>query len=305
MLLRRQRLRGGAGFCIYTARLMTAIGARKVISENIPGKGSDVHKVLSIASLDYLKSWKMGQGINKNELENIVERSINELGDLIQARNDTEIREIKGKAFNMLKNLVGILPEALRRLGIDYKLYDDLRFYTELELVDYRLHIWGGVPDLLIEHPGGEGKAIVVEWKSDEEAPRETEKYQAYIYAMLEAIRLGYGKTFSDIINAVVPDNIGDTKVLPIIIRPNYAYSDHPLYPISGRQSPKPASIEEIRNRLRRIVITSTYLTLLLMDIDALLYGGVEEYRDKRVVTTRDRCVAKRVDRSGNPHLYT
>ncbi|MGC8542903.1 MAG: hypothetical protein ACP5NQ_03080, partial [Vulcanisaeta sp.] len=196
----------------------------------------------------------------------------------------------------MLKNLVNILPEALRRLGINYNLYGGLRFYTELELVDYKLHIWG-VPDLLIEHPGTR-KAIVIEWKSDEEAPREVEKYQAYIYAMLEAIRLGHGETFNEIVNVIASDNINDTKILPIIIRPNCAYSDHPLYPISCNKNTKPASIEDIRDRLNRIIITSTYLTLLLMDIDALLYG-VEKHRDKRVITTREKCVAKRDGNDG------
>ena len=289
----------GAGFCIYAARLMTAIGARRItISENIPGKGSNVHKVLSIASLDYLNSWKNGQGVGEKALKSIVEKSIKELDDLIQVRNGNEIEEIKNKVINMLENLINILPDALRSLGINHKLYNDLRFYTELELVDYKIHVWG-VPDLIIEHPG-ERKAIVIEWKSDEEAPRETEKYQAYIYAMLEAIRLGYGETFNDIVNAIAPDNIGDTKVLPIIIRPNYAYSDHPLFPISGRQNTKSASIEELRDRLRRIVITSTYLTLLLMDVDSLLYGD-EKHRNKNVITTRNVCVVKRSDRNGNP----
>lgn len=280
----------GAGFCIYAARLTTAIGAKRVISENIPGKGNNVHKLLAVASLDVLDRWRRGGGVDANSLRDIIKNSISELDDILQIRNEVEKGELEKKAFNMLGNLVEILPQALRKLGIDHTQIKDLRYYTELELIDYTLHVWG-VPDLIIEHPTTR-KAIVVEWKSDEGSPTEAEKYQVYIYTVLEAIRLGLGETFDDVVNAIAPDDVANTRILPIIIRPNYAYSDHPLFPISGGRTYRPADVQTLRERLKRIVITSHYLTLLLMDIDSLLYG-VGQRRDSQVSTTQERCVAK------------
>lgn len=291
----------GAGFCVYAARLMTAIGAKMfVVSKDIPGKGSDVHKVLSIASLDYLNYWKsLGAKRPKPEdmqkvIEKVVESSVEELSDLLQSREGDRILEIKKTAARMLSNLSGLLPKALTRLKVNEQSYNDLRFYTELEMIDYKLHVWG-VPDLVIEHPKLR-KAIVVEWKSDERSPTAIEKYQAYIYAMLEAIRLGYGEKFDDLVDAIAPSDVSKTKVLPVIIRPNYVYSDHPLLPISGSNNPQPEKIEYLRDRLRRIVITSTYLTLLMMDIDSILFGTSEE---RGVIRTRDECVAFK--RNGEP----
>jgi len=277
----------GAGFCSFAARLMTAIGARRVISENIPGKGNNVHKLLSIASIKYLNEWKRRGSISEKALDEILDeiinQSIKELDDLLQVRDENDLKDIKDRARRMLKNLKAILPEALQRLGVTEG-YDNLRFYTENEMIDYRTHIWG-VPDLIIEHPRLR-KAVVIEWKSDEGSVTEVEKYQAYIYAMLEAIRLGYGETFYDLREAIAPsNNVEDTKVLPIIIRPNYAYSDHPLFHVAGRNI-EPIKIDELRKRIERIVTAATYLTFLIMDIDTLLYGSNKDY----VEPTRERC---------------
>ncbi|MFP3320037.1 MAG: PD-(D/E)XK nuclease family protein [Acidilobus sp.] len=287
----------GSGFCTFASRLMSvlgarALGARKVTSGNLPGKGSSVHKLLSIASIEYLNEWK--QGVTGSEvLQEVINESLSELGDLVQA-NDKEREEIVKKAQNMLLNLLRLLPEALRSLGIQPEDYGDLRFYAENEMIDYRLHIWG-VPDLIIEHPRLK-KAIIVEWKSDEKPPTEVEKHQAYIYAMLEAIRLGHGETFNDLIEAIAPSDVRNTKVLPIIIRPNNAYSDHPLFPIGTRESSSEELRKRIRERIEDIIVTAAFLTILLMDIDTLLYGlrsNAETTRKRYVTeTTRERCVA-------------
>ena len=281
----------GSGFCTFASRLMSALGARKVTSGNLPGKGSGVHKLLSIASIEYLNEWK--QGVTGPEvLKEVINESLSELGDLVQA-NDKEREEILKKAQNMLLNLLRLLPEALHSLGIQPEDYRDLRFYAENEMIDYRLHIWG-VPDLIIEHPKHK-KAIIVEWKSDEKTPTEVEKHQAYIYAMLEAIRLGHGETFNDLIEAIAPSDVRNTKVLPIIIRPNSAYSDHPLFPIGTRESSSEELRKRIRERIEDIIVTAAYLTILLMDIDTLLYGlrsNAETTRKRYVTeTTRERCV--------------
>ena len=274
----------GACSCSFAARLMVAIGAKKISNENLPGKGNNVHKLLSIASIKYLNEWRRGGNISENALDEIINQSIKELDDLLQVRDENDLNDIKNRAKRMLKNLVEILPKALQSLGVTYKDYDNLRFYAENEMIDYRSHIWG-VPDLIIEHPGLR-KAIIVEWKSDEGSVTEVEKHQAYIYAMLEAIRLGHGETSNDLIKTIAPDNVENTKVLPIIIRPNYAYSDHPLFPVAGK-NPKPASINELRERIERIIVAATYLTLLIMDIDTLRFGP----KVKDVEKTRDRCV--------------
>ena len=287
----------GACSCSFAARLMAAIGAKKISNENLPGKGNNVHKLLSIASIKYLNEWRSGGSVSKDTLLKIINESRDELEDLIQVRDDKDLNDMVNKVQRMLINLIKLLPEALRRIGIHPRDYEGLRFYAENEMIDYRLHIWG-VPDLIIEHPGLR-KAIIVEWKSDEGSPLETEKCQAYIYAMLEAIRLGYGETFNDLIEAIAPSNVENTKVLPIIIRPNYAYSDHPLFPVAGRDI-KPISIDELRERIRRIVVAATYLTLLIMDIDTLRFGS----KAKDVEKTRDRCVVTCINRPKPDYVF-
>jgi len=285
----------GSGFCSFASRLMSALGAKKIVSGNLPGKGSNVHKLLSIASIKYLNAWKQEKGsIDLEVLNKVISGSLSELEDLVQV-NEKEREEILKKAQNMLLNLLGLLPKALPLLGIQPEDYGDLRFYAENEMIDYRLHIWG-VPDLVIEHPRLK-KAIVVEWKTDERYPiTQVEKHQAYIYAMLEAIRLGHGETFNDLIEAIAPSDVSNTKVLPIIIRPDGAYSDHPLFPQGARKF----SIERLRKRIEDIIVAAAYLTILLMDIDTLLYGP-----RSKAETTRERCFATCKNRTYYIFRYT
>jgi len=285
----------GSGFCSFASRLVSVIGASNVIRGNLPGKGSSVHKLLSIASIGYLNAWK--QKITGPEvLKKVISDSLSKLEDLVQV-DDKEREEILKKAQNMLLNLLRLLPDALRSLGIQPEDYEDLRFYAENEMIDYRLHIWG-VPDLVIEHPRLK-KAIVVEWKTDEERPiAEAEKHQAYIYAMLEAIRLGHGETFNDLIEAIAPSDVRNTKVLPIIIRPNGAYSDHPLFP----QGAHKFSIERLRKRIENIVVAAAFLTILLMDIDTLLYGPRSK---SKIKTTREKCFVACKNRTYYIFRYT
>jgi hypothetical protein len=284
----------GSGFCTFASRLVSVIGARNVIRGNLPGKGSNVHKLLSIASIEYLNAWK--QKITGPEvLKEVINDSLSKLEDLVQV-DDGEQEEILTKAQNMLLNLLRLLPRALDSLGIRPEDYEDLRFYAENEMIDYRLHIWG-VPDLVIEHPRLK-KAIVVEWKSDEKPPTEAEKSQAYIYAMLEAIRLGHGETFNDLIEAIAPSDVRNAKVLPIIIRPNRVYSDHPLFP----QGAYKFSIERLRKRIEDIVVAAAFLTILLMDIDTLLYGPRSK---SKIKTTRERCFVACKNRTYYMFRYT
>jgi hypothetical protein len=276
----------GSGFCSFASRLMSALGARKVASGNLPGKGSNIHKLLSIASIKYLNAWKQ-RITGPDVLQGVISDSLSELEDLVQV-DDKEREEILTKAQKMLHNLLGLLPEALLSLGIRPEDHGDLRFYAENEMIDYRLHIWG-VPDLVIEHPGHK-KAIVVEWKTDERYPiTQVEKSQAYIYAMLEAIRLGHGETFNDLIEAIAPSDVRNTKVLPIIIRPNAAYSDHPLFPVGVHESSSKELQEKVRERIEKIVVAAAHLTILLMDVDTLLYGSKP---GSKAEATRERCVA-------------
>jgi len=289
----------GSGFCTFASRLVSVIGARNVIRGNLPGKGTSVHKLLSIASIKYLNAWK--QNITGPEvLKEVISDSLSKLEDLVQV-DDKEREEILKKAQNMLLNLQRLLPDALSSLGIQPEDHGDLRFYAENEMIDYRLHIWG-VPDLVIEHPRLK-KAIVVEWKTDEERPiTEAEKHQAYIYAMLEAIRLGHGETFNDLIEAIAPTDVRNAKVLPIIIRPNGAYSDH----LSSLRGARKFSIERLRKRIEDIVVAAAFLTILLMDIDTLLYGPIYEPRSKsKIKTTRERCFAACKNRTYYIFRYT
>jgi len=45
----------GAGFCSYFARMVEAIGVKESIPLRISGKGSEIHKILGIASIYVFK----------------------------------------------------------------------------------------------------------------------------------------------------------------------------------------------------------------------------------------------------------
>jgi hypothetical protein len=73
----------GSRFCSFASRLVSVIGASNVIRGNLPGKGSSVHKLLSIASIGYLNAWK--QKITGPEvLKKVINDSLSKLEDLVQ-----------------------------------------------------------------------------------------------------------------------------------------------------------------------------------------------------------------------------
>jgi len=249
-----------AGLCTYAARMMTTIGVKGLMREGIPGKGIDVHKLLALASIDFVERWKNRRDVDVRES---VSKAADELRDLI---NVEELERIKPTAISMLSIFRDVLNKAAQKLSLDVS---RLRAYPELELIDYNVHMWG-VSDLIIEDAGSK-KAVVVEWKSDERSPMEREKVQVYAYAILEALRLGYKNPF----DAIVPENPNDTKIYPVIIRPDGPYSDHPLLPIA--KTGVEANVEKVRERLFKIVVAAKYLTALLVDFGKLVYGDSKQ----------------------------
>lgn len=264
------------GFCVLKARLTTALGVREyIIRSTLPGKGLDVHKILALASIEYCNNWRMGSGgLNVNK---IVDKAISELTDsgLLSIPGEKLRSEVRDDAIKMLQNLANILPQALEKLNINNDEYRNIKCYAENQLIDYLTHIIG-TPDLIIEHPTHR-KALIIEWKTAGITPNNTEKAQAYTYAILEALRLGYNNDIDTLLNAIAPNNIKDTKVFPIIIRPNGPYSDHPLFPYPPNRV-NPRQVSDLRDYLKELIMASTFLVSLIADSAKL--NGYRSYGD-------------------------
>jgi len=252
--------------CTYAARLLSTLGVRaSLIRENIPGKGSDAHKVLALATLELAKRMR---SVNKDippKIEDILKTAIKKAEGYI----DEITKETYSDLLLMLHNFVKLYNNISNTINLG----DDVKFYVELQLLDYETHIWG-TPDVIIEDPNTR-KAVVIDWKTVGDTPNQREKYQLYAYAILEALRLGYKP--SEVFTAIAPDNLEQTNIYYAIIRPNGVYSDHPLMPLSVRSE---VDIGELRKRLRRVVDIAIYMTSLVVDFGTLCCGGELNYHD-------------------------
>jgi len=248
--------------CTYAARLMSTIGVRATIRENVPGKGSDEHKILALATL------KLARRIRERGVEDVDANLHQILNDAIK---DTEyyIDEVTDKTREDLLSILRNFIELYKDISIKMRLSNNVKFYAELQLLDYETHMWG-TPDVILEDPVNR-KAILIDWKTAGDTPTQREKYQIYAYAILEALRLGYKP--SEVFAAIAPDDLGQTKIYYAIIRPNNAYSDHPFHPLS---STRPLTAEELRNKLRHVIDIGLYMTSLVVDYGVLFYGKLK-----------------------------
>jgi len=261
--------------CSYAARLLSTLGIRAmIIRENIPGKGSDEHKVLALAMLELARKLK-----EKNlealsiDLQQIVDKAIHDAAGYVGEISG----DMRNNLLSMLKNFLKLYTEIYKKIGFS----NNIKIYVELQLLDYETHMWG-TPDVIIEDVANK-KAIVIDWKTTSESPIQREKYQIYAYAILEALRLGYKP--SEIFTAIAPEDIEQTKIYYAIIRPNGIYSDHPFHPISASKRQSSLTIEELRRRLRLVIDIALYMTSLVVDYGTLCCG------DNRVnYELREQC---------------
>jgi len=284
-----------AAFCRYLARLVEAYGVSTAYSGIIPGKGTISHKLLAIASyivFDYFPLKNAG-----TSLDAIVSRAINEAYDYLQdagvhssilpnsslirandamseihekliekARNEYEqrIREAMKISHTLLLQLLRNIKSITNYLGLRI---ESLNPITEMQFVDYSFHIIG-TPDLILEDEDIR-RAIVVEWKTYASTPTDWEMAQAYVYALLEARRLGYGGARIDsitelreFIEAFGSTNARKLAVYPIVVRPSKRgpgiYTTHSALAIGAKKVADPCAVLHI------LSVASLHLTALL-----------------------------------------
>jgi hypothetical protein len=228
----------GIGFCYYFARMVGGLGVTSLTyREGLPGKGSDIHKVMALAATDYCHDWREGK--LKGGVDNYVANAVEELkvAGLLDKHSDEDIEKIRSDAKKLLSHFALLLPTS----GMSG---NSIRCYPEMQLIDFKLKIWG-VPDLIIEDADNK-RALIIEWKTYTKTFEE-DIIQAYIYAMLEAMRLGYTSLdqLEDAITSSPP------KINAVIIRPNGPYT-------------KTYDKSKMRNLLRAIIVMAYHMTLLV-----------------------------------------
>lgn len=184
----------GAGYCSKYAYLneMIGVGAR-YMKETTRAVGGEIHKLLAIASI---KIFRDGKRIDEalKYAEGKLEKELN-----IRIENSD-----RDTAKDLLTSLMTQLDSIL---SIKSAGYMSMEAYPELQLMDYELHLRGYV-DLLLEHKNKDF-AVVVEWKTYESSPNNSEYAQLIAYSMLVAKRLKM-----DIKEALEQD-----KVIPLLIK--------------------------------------------------------------------------------------
>ncbi len=260
-LVRARSVAYGAGYCIFAARLAETMGAVVDLISTIPGKGILVHEILSVAlplifygDPEYRKYLFEGH-ITSDTAMYFVEKACEKLRDagIIQYSSieserlpDDAIERAKNEAAKMLHVLSAHMPMVTKTLGWDP---ERTRLYTELMLHSYRFHIVGTI-DAIIEDPVMR-KALVIEWKTGR-TPQNWEIYQTYVYALLEAERLGY----HDPVRAVGSEEY----VIPVVIRPEGQIRFYCLAE-SMRTTSRRMNVNEI---LDKIILASEHLTLTI-----------------------------------------
>ena len=272
-----------AGFCTYAARLVESVGVKDSYISLLPGKGVLVHKALALSAPlifnDYLKRNHV-PGLN--ELKEVVQYAIETIKCIEPYVHNLDEKDVINTTTSLLNVFINEISIASSKLSLELgKCYALAEHY----MIDFDLHI-AGTPDLIIECLKSRPRSIVIEWKTYGTTPHEWEKVQVYTYALLEARRLGYGTRkgvrtkvdFEGLFNAIATDDPKDVAVVPVIIRTNGSYSNHPAYPVAAHHV---LSVEELKELLTKIVVAAAHLTLLRTDY-VMLAGCSEEEFNKR-----------------------
>ncbi|BDB97444.1 PD-(D/E)XK nuclease family protein [Saccharolobus caldissimus] len=261
----------GVGYCIYKAKLQEFIGVRDFIVSNTPGKGTDIHKLLGLVSIEM---FNQNKPLSLSEMRELIEKAYDDNVDLFADRERKE--DYIALAYEMLSSLQNALVNKI--YPILNTSFNRLFPVVEQQFHDYEYHILG-VPDLILEDKENK-KAIVVEWKTYDEQVYDTEKAQVIAYSLLEARRLGYsGKDAVDAITGKWDDiqkTIKDVKVLPLIIRPGIGkgrkltLQPHPILFSNTKEK-----FIEFRKLVGKVIVVAGYLTLQL--VNPKVFGIDEE----------------------------
>ena len=245
------------GFCYFNARLTGGLGVTgTVLKEGLPGKGQDLHRIMALAATDYCNDWNVG---NIKKLDSYIEQAIGELesAGILEIQKDEELQTLRNESLSLLKHFASILPKIK-----DFFKLENIKCLPEVQIIDFETKIWG-VPDLIIED-ARQRKGIVVEWKSYTDI-READVVQSFIYSILEAMRLGY-TDLTSLENAIAPDDVSDTKVANLVIRPNGPYSKHIALGSILTSKINYYDQDYIRRLIKAIIVMAHHLTVLVTD---------------------------------------
>lgn len=279
-LVKARSVAVAAAQCVFMARLGETMGVRGFYHSVLPGKGEVVHLVLALAFPHALREHVGGgsvdyEGLVEEAFERLKSNGVLDVEKIDQSREDEVIEvsaELARAGVEFVEEAFSVLAgeeagEALARSHV----------LAEHHFMSYRLHVWG-VADVVVEDPVGR-YAAVIEWKSysPEEgrtAPvNKVDIAQAYVYAMLEAERLGLaGDGFESYVAAVLgerPDGRG-ARVIPGVVRPSPTgrasriYVKHPRLCIGGRRE---CGYDELESLMAGLVLAAEHLTLSVTDL--------------------------------------
>ncbi len=284
-LVKARSVATAAAQCAFMARLGETMGVRGFYHSVLPGKGEAVHLVLALVFPRALREHVRGGSVDYGGL---VEEAFNwlksggvlDVEKIDQSREDEIIRVSEELARAGVK-FVETVFQALLGNEAEEALARS-RVLAEHQLMSYRLHVWG-VADVVVEDPIGR-YAAVIEWKSYSPVEGRTAQVtkvdiaQAYVYAMLEAERLGLARdNFESYVSAVLgeePDGRG-ARIVPGVVRPSPTgrasriYVKHPRLCIGGRGSG--CEYRELRRLMAALVLAAEHLTLSVTDLKAHL----------------------------------
>ncbi|MEM4532377.1 MAG: hypothetical protein QXU89_01820 [Desulfurococcaceae archaeon] len=306
-LVRVRSVARAAGFCAFYGRMAEKMGVYEVLESNSIVKGRDVHRILSLASLNFfIDNPSLDPYRDSAKVESLIGQSIRKASEELE-----EVFEIKNEtlevAKTLLKRLVMALPKAKHLLGL--KSDEPLFPIVEQLFADYSTRIFGS-PDLILENRK-ENKAIVVEWKtytpiygegrkSRYLSVSEFEIAQVIAYSIIEAKRLGIHK-IKDIFESISgiehklakqivknikaqsksAENPGlininidmvrtKIKVLPMIVTPSGSYPPHPFM-YKDCYNRLYERFAKLYTRFIAVIVAAEHLALQIMNIPDLI----------------------------------
>jgi len=153
-----------AGFCPYAVRLTEWIGVKGVylsIKRNLPGKGEDIHKVLSIAFPEVFYDIFSSSNIRLDQLPGKISKNTSYAVEKLYKLGIISYEVPLDEVEELVQRAISGLLFASNQLGISLS---EAKVFTEMQLMSYGLNLWG-VPDVIIEDPKSR-RAIIIEWKT-------------------------------------------------------------------------------------------------------------------------------------------
>jgi hypothetical protein len=257
-----------AGFCPYAARLIEWVGAKGVwlsIKQNLPGKGEDVHKVLSIVFPEVFYNIFYRSQVRVHHIRDIINEKINSAVNYLTRIGIISQQLPRDEIIELIRRAIEGLLIASKQLGVNLS---NAKVFTETQMISYSFNLWG-VPDVVIEDLDSK-RAIIIEWKTGSPHVREKDKIQVYVYMLLELERLGYvnsNMSLDELLNIAVATNPKQTIVYPMIVRTGIRsspyYSSYPSLPQATRKDVGEL-IKEARRYIRKILLSSHFISILV-----------------------------------------